>query len=120
MRDHDWFTCRFTPNGERLLRLGNDGTPAAGQVRSSRATDGAPQWSLEVPGVRLADVTFAPDGRALLVTNGRPYDLDTRVGEARAAEDLPKTTVCAEFAPRSGTLWLALADGTIVRAARSK
>jgi WD40 repeat protein len=113
-----WIATRFTPNGERFLRLANDRD--GGHVRSNATENGVAQWSVDLPGVNVRDVVFRSDGRALLVTNSVPQILDTRAGTAVPAAELPSNVSCAAFAPKSGALYLGLTDGSVVRTSLSR
>ena len=114
----NWIATRFTPNGERFIRIANSDEGA--HVRSSAPSNGVPQWSLDLPGVTLRDLVFRSDGRALLVTDSGLQILDTREGKAEPASGLPHSVTCAAFGPKSGALYLGLSDGSVVRTSLGK
>lgn len=119
----DWRATGFTADGSRLLRVGNSvgPEPAAawtGHVRCSDAATGAPRWAADLPGCAIFGIVVGPESRALLLTTTGPYDLDTRVGTAKPAPDLPASTIGASYAGKTGALYLLFRDGAVVRATR--
>jgi WD40 repeat protein len=96
----------FSPNGERLATISNDGT-----ARLWDAATGKQLRSLDV-GAEGISVSFSPDGKRVALSSGKSVRLWDLVGPARLLRRFSARPYHLAFHPDGHRLGVSLSDGT--------